>query len=517
MAMLYRLMTFLRARLRPSLCDVLLAALTVRLLAMGKGWLALLADGDTGWHIRAGDWMLQHRAVPTTDLFSYTRSGQDWFAWEWLSDVAMALVHRHWGLAGVSVLGGIVIVLAAMVLFRHMLWRGANVAVALPVLFLAVGASTVHYLARPHVFTILFMAVSLWLVECDRRRPGRLIWLLGPLSVVWINLHGGFFALPASLAVLAAGYGIEGWLDGDQRSIKWKAGRRYAAVGAATLAASVVNPYGIALHRHVGRYLASDWIRNNISEFQSPSFRTEDILQFEILLVVSLALMGLLLARKRVGDALLVMVWTHFALSSARHIPLFVVVNAPLAAAEISRLWGDWANRSSPRSVGHVLWSLGTDLGPSFRRIGIWAPALAVAVMLLTPAARWPTDFPEASFPVSLVRSESSRLVAARVFTSDQWGDYLIYKGWPKQKVFFDGRSDFYGPALGDEYLLLMAGRRGWANLLDKYRIGIVLIPCDGPLVSLLDMQPAWKRIREDKVGVIYQRSDENYPARDQK
>ncbi len=514
--MRYKLSELFRAGWRPSLADVVLAAVTARLLVLGKGWSALLADGDTGWHIRVGEWMLQHRSVPTTDLFSFSRSGQEWFAWEWLSDVVMALFHRHWGLAGVSVLACIVIVLAAMVLFRHMLWRGANIAVAFPVLFVAVGAASVHYLARPHVFTILFMAVSLWLVECDRRRPGRLIWLLTPLSVVWINLHGGFFALPASLAVLAAGYGVEGWLDGERRSIKWKAGRRYAAVAAATLAASVVNPYGIALHRHVGRYLSSDWIRNKIGEFQSPSFRSEDMLQFEILLVVSLVLTGLLLARKRVADALLIVMWAHFALSSARHIPLFVVVGAPLVAAEISRLWEGWASRISPRSVGHVLWSLGTDLGPSFRRFSIWAPALAVAVMLLTPAARWPTDFPEESFPVSLVRRESSRLAAARVLTSDQWGDYLIYKGWPKQKVFFDGRSDFYGPALGDEYLVLMGGRRGWTSLLDKYRFNMALVSRDGPLVSLFDRQPGWTRIREDKVGVVYQRSDENHPSRSQ-
>ncbi|MCL5744475.1 MAG: hypothetical protein M1541_11210 [Acidobacteria bacterium] len=506
--MLRSLGEFLHAGSRPSLADVLLAAVVARLLVLGKGWSALLRDGDTGWHIRTGEWILQHRAVPTTDLFSFSRSGQQWFAWEWLSDVVMALVHQRWGLAGVSVLACIVIVLAAMVLFRHMLWRGANVVVAFAVLMVAVGAASVHYLARPHVFTILLMAVSLWLVECDRRRPRWTVWLLAPLSVVWINLHGGFFALPASLVVLAAGYGVEGWLDAEQRAAKWTAGRRYVAVAAATLAASVINPYGIALHRHVGRYLASDWIRNRISEFQSPSFRSEDMLQFEILLFVSLALIGVLLANKRVADALLVLVWAHFALSSARHIPLFVVVTAPLAAAEISRLWGDWVSRRSPRSVVGTARCWGADMGPSFRRSSVWGPIFAIGVMLATPSNRWPTDFPEESFPVSLVRSESSRLTAARVYTSDQWGDYLIYKGWPKQRVFFDGRSDFYGPALGDEYLILMGGRRGWANLLDKYRINMALVPCNGPLVSLLDMHPAWKRVREDKVGVLYERRD---------
>ena len=501
-----RLTEFLHKALRPSLADVVLATLIGQLFVFGQGWPALLADGDAGWHIRAGDWILASRRAPTTDLFSFSRSGEAWFAWEWLSDVLLALFHGQWGLAGVTVLAGCVIALAAMVLFRHMLWRGANPVVACAVLLAAVGASAIHYLARPHVFTLLFMTVSLWMVECDRRRPGPAVWLLAPLSAIWINLHGGFFALPATLAALAAGFGVEAWLDRPQRSVKWAASRRYATLAGTVLAASLINPYGIGLHSHVARYLASDWIRNSVAEFQSPSFRSESMLQFELLLVTALLLAGVLLIRKRVTDALLVVAWAHLALGSTRHIPLFAVVSAPLVAVEISRLWQGWVTNRPARSVGHILWTLGTDVAPSFRRFSLWAPVLAAAVMLMTPAAHWPGDFPESRFPVSLVRSESSRLAGARVFTSDQWADYLIYHGWPRQKVFFDGRSDFYGPSIGDDYLKLMYGRPGWGKLFQKYDFNAALIPADWPLVPLLDRDPAWRRVGEDKIGVLFER-----------
>src|SRR5579864_2222806 len=62
----------------------------------GVGW--LLTDSDTGWHVRTGEWILQNGRIPATDLFSFTKFGQPWFAWEWLSDVSMAAVHRHFGL-----------------------------------------------------------------------------------------------------------------------------------------------------------------------------------------------------------------------------------------------------------------------------------------------------------------------------------------------------------------------------------------------------------------------------------
>ena len=211
--------------LRPTLADLFLASLVGWLFVAGQAATALLADGDTGWHIRAGEWILQTRSVPTQDLFSFTRAGQPWYAWEWLSDIIFALLAGRWGLAGVTVFAGIVIALSAAVLLRHMLWRGSGALLALVLTLLVCGASSIHYLARPHIFTLLLFAVSLQMIERDRRQPGRAVWLLVPLSAVWVNLHGGFFALPATLAALAAAArGRRGWTGRVGRKSGWRAG-----------------------------------------------------------------------------------------------------------------------------------------------------------------------------------------------------------------------------------------------------------------------------------------------------
>src|SRR5260370_24266921 len=88
-------------RLMPSLSDLAFLApiLVLFWCTTGVGW--LLTDSDTGWHIRAGEWILKSERVPATDLFSFTKAGQPWFAWEWLSDVLMAAIHRGFGLAGI--------------------------------------------------------------------------------------------------------------------------------------------------------------------------------------------------------------------------------------------------------------------------------------------------------------------------------------------------------------------------------------------------------------------------------
>ena len=64
-----------------------------------------------------------------------------------------------------------------------------------------------------------------------------------------------------------------------------------------------------------------------------------------------------------------------------------------------------------------------------------------------------------------------------RILTSDQWADYLIFRLYPRQRVFFDGRSDFFGPAIGSDYRKLLAGEKSWRELLDRYQFDLALLP----------------------------------------
>src|SRR3954447_6343763 len=80
----------------PSISDFLFLFLAAWLFAAGP--IVLLNDGDTGWHIRTGEYILNTRTIPSTDLFSFSKAGQPWFAWEWLIDVLFAAVHGRFGL-----------------------------------------------------------------------------------------------------------------------------------------------------------------------------------------------------------------------------------------------------------------------------------------------------------------------------------------------------------------------------------------------------------------------------------
>src|SRR5258708_35802827 len=113
-------------RLLPSLTDVAFLLPLMFLFGGLNGVRTMLGDGDTGWHVRTGEWILAHHQIPRADVFSFTKSGQPWFAWEWLWDVAFAWLHQRWGLGGVVLVRLLAISLASAVLFRLVYRRGGD-------------------------------------------------------------------------------------------------------------------------------------------------------------------------------------------------------------------------------------------------------------------------------------------------------------------------------------------------------------------------------------------------------
>jgi hypothetical protein len=128
--------------------------------------------------------------------------------------------------------------------------------------------------------------------------------------------------------------------------------------------------------------------------------------------------------------------------------------------------------------------------------------------MVAVPGA----GFPDTVFPVGAVERNIQQLTPPaampRILTSDQWADYLIYRLYPRQRVFFDGRSDFFGPVIGSDYRQLLAAGSSWREVLDRYQFDLALLPRDWPLSASLDREPGWRLAYRDAVAVLYARDD---------
>ena len=490
----------------PSMSDLFVVAFFVwTFMAGASGWSALLADADSGWHIRTGEVILETHSVPQKDLYSFSKPNADWYAWEWLTDILWAKLHAVAGLRGVVWFAGLLITAFVALLLRFSLWMGASLFLAIGAVLIASGASSMHFLARPHAFTLALLPLSVWMVEADRRRPTFRVFLLIPLVGLWANLHGGFPAVLLVIGAVAAGSAIEVLIGAE--GARWDRVVRYAILTAGAALASLANPYGYKLHQHMIEYLKSDWIRNVVEEFHSPNFRSESMLQFEILLFAGLLATASLLSRKRVTEALWILGFAHMSLASVRHVTIYAAVTAPFIAVELTRWWNLAFVGSSKKSLMGIWNQMSADLAPSFGRTTFWLPlALVWALFLPGAIAHWPVDYPEQMFPVKLIHSRESVLAHSKVLTTDQWADYLIYLNHREQKVFVDGRSDFYGPEVGNQYLQMLQGQYQWKSLLDKNGFCHVLAPLDWPLVSLLKNDPEWRLLDDTGKALLFER-----------
>ena len=148
--------------LTPSIADVIFLCLFLSLsLSAGK---CLLNDGDTGYHIRAGEYILNTLSIPRQDIFSFHAPPLPWTAHEWLSEVIMAIVHRSFGLTGIVIFFSLIISLVYSLFFKIL---KVNDDIVLSVFFalLVLSSSHIHWLARPHIFSLLLMIIWYYVLD----------------------------------------------------------------------------------------------------------------------------------------------------------------------------------------------------------------------------------------------------------------------------------------------------------------------------------------------------------------
>lgn len=484
----------------------------------GVGW--LLTDSDTGWHIRTGEWILRNRRVPAVDIFSFTKPGSPWFAWEWLSDVMMDAVHHVAGLRGIVLLSLVLLALTSTCIYRNAVAESGHRLTALVLTTLAMAASTIHWLARPHLVTPLLAAVFLGtLIRVQRSGKTHLLLVLPPLTILWVNLHGGFFVGIVLLITYALGSVIQDFIQENRVRVRRRA-KDYALTAVACAVASLVNPYGYHLHLHIVQYLGTSFYVQRISEFQSADFHSFSAAYFETLLAFAIAAAFWHFASGRLIQVMLLLSWAHLALFSVRNVPIFAVVAAPSIAWAL-REWLAYARSSSSlkwlRRFSSSVSELegGLQLIASHRKRGRLHSVPCLAIVTLGVLLAYPghlkalhAEFDPNRFPVmaASVLSQQTAPESIRLYASWQWGGYLIYRLWPSLKVFDDGRTDFYGPEFVQDGLDVWDAHSNWSTILAEYHVNATLLPVDSALATVLRERPDWKPVYQDQVAVLFER-----------
>lgn len=459
-------------------------------------------DPDVWWHLATGRYIVQQRRIPVMDVFSFTAGTHRWVTHEWLSDILLYGGYRLFGFAGLALLfAGLIVVAFALVYRRCQSFVGQNstghqvtpVLAAASVLLAAV-ASAVTWGVRPQMFSLFFTSLYLYILDKDDEGSTR-VWLLPLLTLLWANLHSGFMAGMAIIAVYIVG-GELSWLSRRGEQAPWvdPRVRRLALVGVVSLICSLITPNGLSAALFSFGTLSNRLIQSFIVEWFSPNFHLPNfwpLLAYWLILLVTLAISP---QRAKVTQVLLLLGASVATLYSTRHVTFLSLVGAPLLAEQAGALWPQaWASRTRPRR----------PVSPVMRAaIGVAALSLVVAIgARLWKVYRRSAELEQKDYPAAAIAFMRENGVSGRIFNTYHWGGYLIWQGYP---VFVDGRAELYGDEIMDEHMKVHKVKPDWEAPLRDYAIDIVLIESDTPLAVLLKESVRWQAIYRDSTASVF-------------
>ena len=498
--------------LLPRQADMLFMAIFVAVIGLGPRLMNM--DGDLGRHLTIGNYILDELVIPTRDVFSHTMNGLHLTPHEWLAQVTFALAYRLWGLNGVVILCALVIAATFTIVFRQSLTRGGLLTIALGMTILGAAASSVHWLARPHIFTMLLTA--LWIGELEKWRTNKAWrwWLLPLLMLVWVNSHGAFFVgiliwfIYLIGSILAAKiFPNDGEMDEnvDQNGSFFGARtRNFILVGLLLLLTTLINPAGWRVWSTTFGFLQNQYLVSHTVEYQPPDFQTSSFWPFLVMICLSLLLTGLNRKRLSITGAFLLVSWTAFSLVSARNIAIYAVVATPVLAAVAASIL-----RESDTFKGAVEFDKRLSLvdrklsGYFWPLISILLIGFLVVSGVSINFSGTPNKFSENVFPVRAVDWMADRPVKGPIFNYFPWGGYLLYRSWPGQLVFIDGQTDFYGESLTRQYEKVITMSSGWQDVLEGYNVERIIMPSESDLVAGLSGNSRWDLVYQDETAAV--------------
>ena len=463
------------------------------------------SDGDLAAHIRMGETILASGHLPAFSLASYTAPADHMVAHAWLSEIIFALLFRLGGLPLLSVVTGMVVGATHGMIALFLRRRGADPRWAFLAALLSLALASTHWLTRPHMFSIVGAALTLFLLESDR--PKRR-YLFVPLFAVWANLHGGWLYGLTMIGAFIAGDLAEALIAKTDRA-EWlaKARANGAALGLAAVA-TLANPYGVGLHREVYAAVTSSSLAGNIAEYLAPNFQDPGQWPFLLAILGTIALFSLTTKRIQLPWLAVILMSLFFALRSFRNIALFGVSAWPLIALHTARAWPE-RKRKFPFFTEFARLDPGSRVGILIIPTAALLLALGLNRGKIGGLTAIPDRFNSKTFPTAAVERARRADLPGRVFDAWGWGGYIMY-AWPTASLHVDPLK--FNAETMTSYTLIEDMLPGWQKEMDRWKIMTVIVSPRSPFAKGLSLEPRWKIWYRDSTAAVFRRAGEPTP-----
>lgn len=473
---------------------------------------------DFWWHLKMGQVILENGAIPRTDIFSFTAAGKLFVVQNWLAETILYTVYSVGGETLLLLFNTAIFIAVIFILWRissslsHSTWASVFativVAVCLPVNI------------RPQIFSFLLFALFYWILSSWGAGCFKRIYWLPILVVAWVNLHGAFVLGLGLMALFLV-------VEGIHLRVTSVAGenadrRKIVHLGAAlilSLVATLANPEGYGIYRYIGTVVNDASSRLFVSEWQPPHImELSGILLFFVPFFLTVTAIILSVERPRLIDWVLFMAFAMFGITALRNCAWFQLISAPILARHLPMVpWQSVTRLWPPGFFRKSLFSFSPD-SESLRRINLAVAGLLI-FLLVTRSPRWRNqqhgdNLLDDQTPVGAVNYIDEHQLKGNIYHPQIYGDYMVWKLWPGQRVFFDGRVHLYGEEFVRKYFRIQEDS-GWEQIIADYSIDLMLLDkkmsetAGQKRLSLLDkvgQSLNWQVIFEDDISVLFKK-----------
>lgn len=456
---------------------------------------ARLADPDIWWHMRTGEWIVQHHQIPRADPFSAPTLGRPWVDYSWIFDVGSYWVISRFDLVSVVWFETLMRLATAVALFSLLrsLMPGFWKSVALTGVAM-LGMAWV-FPPRPGAISVLLFVLELYVIlSAQRRSDPRLLWALPVIFALWANIHVEFVTGLFLLGVLC----VEPFAEKLLRTGRWSEPglgldpyhRQLWITFFASLAAVMVNPYGPNLLRTVFQYARDTRIYDIIIEFQAMHFRTVN--DWAILFLLMLGCFALGRIRPFRPAWAVLMGWAAWmSFRSLREVWLVAI----LAAVVVAK------NEGEQETISEESVPIGASM-----RLAVGAAVMAV---LLIGTSVWPLTSKgllrqvASIYPLGAVNYIHQNHLQGPILNELSWGGFLIYAA-PEIPVAMDGRTNVHTQDEIMRAMPLWDGEPGWRDRPELVNANLVITSRVWPLAVLLRSDPRFRVAYEDDTSVLF-------------
>ncbi|MFQ5849500.1 MAG: hypothetical protein ACE5JU_02790 [Candidatus Binatia bacterium] len=453
-------------------------------------------DPDLWGHLFFGREILKGGEVPQQNIYSYTAPNHAWINHEWLAEVIFYGLFHLSGSPGLILLkiaigAGVVWTLDRIIRKRIVSPLARTLTLVWAMAILSPGFNV-----RPQLFTYFLFAVFLLLFYRHEEKERTTLYWAPLLTAFWVNLHGGFVAGLGALGVFSLWTAIR---ESRSGGITGQTVSQAFIPLTLSLLFLALNPHGLELVKFLWKDLLLD---RPITEWEPIPLMDLSSLEFK------LALLFVLIFSMRSHswlrwDFILTVLAALFAFRYQRHTPLFAIAAAPLLAEGLQRI-----TRSTDKGGRKIVW-------PFPSRWILAAGILGIALLQMLWVGRIhlehrlrlvvnPSEYPTQA--ADFLERSGIRGNAAVPF---DWGEYFIWKLYPKIRVSIDGRyTTAYPMEVIEDSWEWMSGGSRWRRLLEHYATQIAITKRSHPVTALLRKDPAWAYIYSDPIAFIFVKND---------